>query len=157
MTQRFRTQYDLDYKSQVFFTDPGEDEDLVQHHMQAECDVNVIMARYQKTGDISHLGQIAGEYGDFSDVLDYKTGLERIMDADALFMELPSSVRDRFGNDPAQFMEFATDASNLDEMRKMGLAPPAPEKPEAPLTRKDFQELVDANASAKKTNPKGDQ
>lgn len=120
---RFRTQF-TPYQASVFFTDPGEDEDLVQQHMRDECDVNVIMARYQKTGELSHLGAIAGSYGDFSDVGDYKEGLERIIAADAAFMELPSSIRDRFHNDPAKFIDFCVDPENLDELREMGLAPP---------------------------------
>lgn len=120
---RFRTQF-TPYEASIFFTDPGEDEDLVQQHMRDECDVNVIMARYQKTGEISHLGAIAGSYGDFSDVTDYKDGLERIIAADAAFMELPSSIRDRFMNDPAKFIEFCANKDNLDELRDMGLAPP---------------------------------
>lgn len=124
---KFRTQFDDNYKSSVFDTDVGEDEGLVQQNMAAECDINNIMAKYQKTGELTHLAAIAGQYGDFSDVTDYKTGLERIYAADDLFMELPSSIRDRFDNDPAQFVEFATNKENLEELREMGLAPRPPE------------------------------
>lgn len=153
---RFRTQFDTDYDARIFYTDPGEDEGLVQHHMQEETDVNVIMARYQKTGDISHLGEIAGTYGDFSDVTDYKSGLDRINDANLLFMELPASIRDRFNNDPAKFVEFATDGGNQDELRKMGLAPSLPEPPEPQLV-KVVQEAEGVETPSKKPNPKGDQ
>lgn len=150
---KFRTQYDLNYNSRIFDTEVGEDENLVQHHMQEECDVNVIMRRYQAIGELTHIYQMAGTYGDFSDVGDYKDGVERIMAADAMFMELPASVRDRFGNDPAQFVEFATDPSNIDEMRKMGLAPPLPEPPQPSLV-KVVQEADEADASAKKPSEK---
>lgn len=131
MAIRFRTQYDEDYNSSVFAAEIGEDENLVQQHMRDECDVNVIMARYQKTGDISHLGQIAGEYGDFSDVFDYKSGLDRIYAAQDLFLELPSSIRDKFQNDPAKFIDFAQNPENQQELRDMGLAPPLPQNVEA--------------------------
>lgn len=156
-TMRFRTQYDSDYRSEIFWTDPGEDEGLVQHHMTAETDVNNIMAKYQATGDISHLGEIAGSYGDFSDVYDYKSGLDRINAANEIFMELPSLIRDRFNNDPAKFVEFATNADNQEELRKMGLAPPAPLPPEPQLV-KVVEEPDDAKAASKRPAGKaGDQ
>jgi phage internal scaffolding protein len=113
----------------------GEEESMVQQHLAEETDINVIMKRYQRTGELRHVTPMAGEYGDFSDVPDYKSAMERIMAADALFMELPAAVRDRFGNDPAQFIEFATDKSNLDELRKLGLAPEAPGAPEPQLVK----------------------
>lgn len=131
---KFRTQF-TPYKAEIFYTDPGEDEDLVQQHMRDECDVNVIMARYQKTGELTHLSALAGQYGDFSDVLDYRDGLERIMAADAAFMELPSSIRDRFNNDPAKFVDFCLDEGNIDELRKMGLAPNLPPEPEPQIVK----------------------
>lgn len=81
------------------------------------------MAKYQKTGVLTHVNQYAGQYGDFSGVPDYKTGLERIQAADEMFMSLPAKIRDRFSNDPANFIAFATDEKNLEEMREMGLAP----------------------------------
>jgi len=81
------------------------------------------MAKYQKTGVLQHVNTYAGEYGDFSDVPDYKTGLERVQAADAMFASLPSAIRDKFHNDPAKFIDFATDEKNLEEMQKMGLAP----------------------------------
>lgn len=151
----FRTQF-TPYKPEIFFTDPGEEESLTQQHMAAECDINTIMSRYQSTGEITHIAAQAGEYGDFSEVTDYKTGIERLLEADALFMELPSSIRDRFNNDPAAFIEFASDPKNIEEMRKMGLAPPLPTPPEPQLV-KVVSEDGDADAPPKSKPAKGDQ
>jgi len=39
-------------------------------------------------------------------------------------MALPSAVRERFNNDPAKFVEFATDEANVEELRKMKLLSP---------------------------------
>lgn len=108
------------------------EESRVQQHLAEETDINRIMAKYQKTGILTHVNRYAGEYGDFSGVPDYKEGLERIQAAEDMFMSLPSSIRDRFKNDPANFIEFATNSDNLEEMRKMGLAPPAPPVVERP-------------------------
>lgn len=128
MTSKFRTQYDdyTDKHAAVFAAEIGEDEGLVQQHMRDDCDVNVIMRRYQQTGELTHITAMAGEYGDYSEVLDYQGGLEQIRLAEELFMELPSSVRDRFKNNPGEFIDFATNPENLSELRDMGLAPPVP-------------------------------
>lgn len=113
----------------------GEDPGQVQQHLQEETDINNIMAKYRKTGELRHVTKMAGDYGDFSQVPDYRTAMQQIIEADALFMELPAKVRDRFGNDPAQFIEFATDEKNIEELRKMGLAPEAPKAPEPQLVK----------------------
>lgn len=113
----------------------GEDPGQVQQNMAQETDINYIMAKYQRTGELRHVSTMAAEYGDFSNAPDYKTAMEQILAADALFMELPAAVRDRFGNDPAAFIEFATDKDNIEELRKLGLAPEAPLPPEPQLVK----------------------
>lgn len=131
MTSKFRTQYDdyTDKHAAMFAAEIGEDEGLVQQHMRDDCDVNVIMRRYQQTGELTHISAMAGEYGDYSEVLDYQAGLEQIRLAEEMFMELPASVRDRFKNNPGEFIDFAQNPENLEEMRTMGLAPPKVDVP----------------------------
>lgn len=113
----------------------GPEESMVQQSLQDDTDINNIMAKYRKTGVFQHVTPLAAEYGDFSNVPDYKTAMEQIMLSNELFMELPAKVRDRFGNDPAQFITFATDEKNLDELRSLGLAPEAPLPPEPQLVK----------------------
>lgn len=108
---------------------------LVQQSSRDETDINRIMAKYEKTGVLTHVARYAGQYGDFSGVPDYKAGMEIVMAADDMFMSLPAKIRDRFNNDPAQFIEFATDEKNQDEMRSMGLAPKAPAPAEPQLVK----------------------
>lgn len=133
--------------------DPGPEESQVQQHLAAETDINNIMAKYAKTGELRHISPMMGEYGDFSDAPDYQTALNRIMDAENLFMELPARVRDRFGNDPAQFVVFATDGKNIDELRSLGLAPEAPKPPEPQLVKV----VSEPEGLKPKPSPKGDQ
>lgn len=129
---------------------------LTQQSLAAETDINAIMRKYEKTGVITHVARYAGEYGDFSGVPDYKTGLERIMAADEMFASLPARIRDRFGNDPANFIEFATNPENLPELRKMGLAPE-----EAPPPKPQLVQVVEppepAQPAPKSKPAKGDQ
>lgn len=151
---RVRHQLDVDYNSRVFDTPVGDPEDpsdnRTMQQFVEECDVNTIMARYESRGDLTHIYEAVAQYGDFSDVLDYREGIHQIMEAEASFMELPAKVRDKFNNDPAKFIEFATDEKNLDEMRSMGLAPNPPSDPVVPITRKDLEEVLGGPPAEKK-------
>lgn len=133
--------------------DPGPEESQVQQHLAEETDINFIMAKYARTGELRHITPLVGEYGDFSDAPDYQTALNRIMEAESLFMELPARVRDRFGNDPAQFVAFATDGKNIDELRSLGLAPEAPKPPEPQIVKV----VTEPEGPGNKHSPKGDQ
>lgn len=96
------------------------------------CDINNIMKRYERDGIIDHVNKYQGRYDDVADAVDYHTALNIAHRADAMFMTLPASVRDRFNNDPGAFLEFAQDPKNLDAMIEMGLAP-AKEVPPGPM------------------------
>lgn len=89
-----------------------------------ECDVNQILAKWQKTGLITHVVSQPPKFGDFEIVPDYQASLNAILAADSAFMALPSSVRDRFSNDPAQLFAFLQDSANKDEAIKLGLIDP---------------------------------
>jgi len=97
-----------------------------------ECNINTIMLRYQKTEIIEHYNKHMGKYGDFTNTpSDYQSCIDQVMEAEGLFMELPSSVRKTFQNDPGQFLAFVSDPNNLEAMVDMGLAkaPPAAPSP----------------------------
>lgn len=96
------------------------------HQSFAEsADINNIMKRYEKNGVIDHFNQYQGEYGDFTAVTDFHSAMNVVTNAQQMFMSLPAKIRSKFGNDPGNFLEFATDDANVDEMREMGLLPPA--------------------------------
>ena len=115
--------------------DCSEDEDMTKQSMKDECDINNILAQYAKTGLLTPVTQTPGSFVDVSEVGDYREAIHNVREADRLFMQLPSAVRTRFENDPAQFLDFATEESNMDELREMGLLPPLPiEEPSAPET-----------------------
>lgn len=90
----------------------------------AECDINQIMAQYQKTGVIEHLNEHQGDYSDFLSAPDYHTALNQILEAQSAFDTLPSNLRNRFTNDPAQFLDFVQNPANAEELISLGLANP---------------------------------
>ena len=83
-----------------------------------ECDINSIMRRYVTQGVLPPNVKV-GRYGDFTNVGDYRECLESLETAKSQFMALPSAVRKRFGNDPANLLAFVMDKSNLEEARSL--------------------------------------
>jgi len=100
-----------------------------------ECDVNKILARYAKTGLLTPVTSRSPAFVDVSSVGDYRSALENVRSAKALFMELPSGIRSEFQNDPAEFLDFCTDPDSEDRMRELGLLPAL--DPEPPVVVPD--------------------
>lgn len=109
------------------FKGPGR----TKQSMAEACDINRIMRRYLKSGQIDHLSRHGGQYGVASSQT-FHESMNIIRKAEEMFMDLPSDVRKRFHHDPGEFLDFinAVDADgapvNLEEMRKLGLAKPEP-------------------------------
>lgn len=95
-------------------------ESRTKQSFKKECDINVIMAKYQKTGAITHFNKHQQNYG-IADGQTFQDAMNLVCEAQEMFNELPSSIRSRFGNDPAAFLDFVQDESNESEMVKLGL------------------------------------
>lgn len=91
-----------------------------------ECDINVLLARYEKHGVLNHFNAGRPEYFDASNVPDLQSALDIVAKAEQAFMTLPAKVRAEFENDPVRFVAYAEDPANLERMREWNLAPPAP-------------------------------
>lgn len=96
------------------------------------CDINRIMKRYEKTGALPDMIKMNAQYGDFSSVPDFQEALNIVNKARAQFNALDAHIRNRFNNDPAEFLDFATNPANQEEMIKMGLAERKPVAPPEP-------------------------
>ena len=128
-----------------------EGESLTQQQFIEECDVNNILAKYKRTGLISHLARHSGNFGDFSNVDDYKTSLEKIMVAQQSFEMLPSELRSKFGNDPGKLIEFMSDEKNIEDCYKFGLKI-RPEKKET--IQESMEKALEANDAKRQKNDK---
>ena len=105
-----------------------------------ECDVNLIMARFQKTGVLEFTEKRSPQYGDVTGV-DFQEAMRTVTEAQEMFDELPSKVRNRFGNDPAAMLDFISDPINDEEAVKLGLLEAAkPDPEEAALPPKGGEE-----------------
>ena len=87
-----------------------------------ECDINNIMAKYQKTGAIAHVNKHGAQYG-FATSQDFASAMRTVTVAQEMFDGLPSSIRNRFSNNPASFLDFVQDADNKEEGIALGLWP----------------------------------
>lgn len=108
----------VDYDDKgITFTEPS----LTHQSFLEECDFNNVLQKWQKSGLITHINPNTPIYADVSQFGDYQSSLELIRSAQAQFDALPSSVRDRFDNDPSKLIAFLNDPDNRAEAEKLGL------------------------------------
>lgn len=104
---------------QVSFAEPSQ----TQQCFKDETDINIILKRNPDITQIQYVNNKSKPvFGDFSDVGEYRDALDRVLEAEESFAQLPAEVRDRFNNDPEQFLDFALNPDNGGELVKMGLA-----------------------------------
>ena len=111
--------YDRDENSdraKFVFTRPSR----TKQSFRDECDINNILRQFNVTGEL-RVGSVQPQYGDFSGITDYQSALNAVMAAQDSFLQLPAKIRARFDNDPALFVDFASDEANKDEMKALGL------------------------------------
>jgi len=128
---KFKTAYDAYERRTKNFLGDNAISMTEQSHKE-ECDINNIVAKYQKTGVIDHRSKYEPQYG-FATSADLQTALNTIKTADNMFNDLPSSIRDRFNNSPGAFLDFVQDKDNHQEMFEMGLAKSPPEAKTEPV------------------------
>lgn len=128
-------------RSVALVIDPDE-----RQTVQADADrvsITSIVARAKRNGGV--VGSVPVRHGTFSDISSapsFMDALNVVAKATSMFEALPSRLRDRFGNDPAQLLAFLDDEENRDEAIKLGIVkkpeePPAPPEPMAVRVVKD--------------------
>lgn len=119
------------YERHSFPAEVGE-RSMTKQSFKDESDVNLIMARYLKTGILESQMRQVPRYGDFTSAEDYHSCMNRVRAAEELFMRLPAKVRDYVDNDPKKLLELVFDPARVDECRELGLIPEIKEPPAAP-------------------------
>lgn len=97
------------------------DKGLTKQSDSRDCDINAMFKRFEKSGQLPNMIVRDGRYGDFSNVPDYQSAIGIVRHAHEQFEALDATIRNRFDNDPAKFLAFATDPKNTEEMEKLGL------------------------------------
>lgn len=115
-------------KVAIEFTDSPS---MAKQSFQDECDINQILKRWRKSGELTHLATVQPTYGDFTNATDYLTATLAVQQAQADFDSLSARIRARMQNDPGVLLDFIADPANEAEAIELGLLPkPASARPE---------------------------
>lgn len=115
--------YDVDAASFESGLECDPDDDQTQQQFKDECDINEITRRFG-LGATMPAGIRVPQYGDFTGIESYHDACNAIAEAGESFDQLPSTVRERFRNDPGEFVNFVLDEKNRDEAVKLGIIQP---------------------------------
>lgn len=88
--------------------------------MKKQCDVNYIMSRYTRGGEITHLAKQAGQYIDATKCMGLFDGLLSLHIAQSKFERLNAEVKNRF-KDMEHLVQFLSDPANEAEAITLGL------------------------------------
>lgn len=96
---------------------------MTKQSFKDQCDINLIMKKHLAGDVVTHVNHIQGDYSEYPSGVDFLEAMNIVIDSSERFNELPSAIRDRFNNSPADFYDFVKDENNIDEMRDLGLIP----------------------------------
>ena len=117
MTREYRDPYTGAESKGIEFKEPSK----TLQSAAAECDIYNIINQFQTTGIVTHVASGIPQYADVSEVPDYQSALEIIMNAEEQFASLPSNVRREFDNDPGKLLEFIQNPDNYERGVELGL------------------------------------
>lgn len=101
-----------------------KEESMTKQSFKDECDVNNILRQYSPVALAQMMAERAalGRYADLPSNLDFQEAMNIVVEGKQAFESLPSQIRERFMNDPERFLAFMSDADNVEEAIKLGLA-----------------------------------
>ncbi len=118
------------------------EEDMTRQEFADESDINNIVAKYKRTGELPAARDAAlAVFQDVSGIGDYQDAVTRLKDAENAFMELPAIIRDEFNHDPLALVDFAMNPDNFDRAVELGIfrAPEVVEPPVQPPQNKETE------------------
>lgn len=86
-------------------------------------DINAIVGKFLSSGTLDWYNRLEPRFGDFTGVEDYHSALNRVVEAQEAFDQLPARIRGYFANDPAELVAAAHDPSRAEELRGLGFVP----------------------------------
>lgn len=116
--------------------DCSDSPSLTKQSHRDECDINMIVARFDKTGLLTHVRENAGQYGDVSEVGSYREAIHRVRLVEESFMQLSAVDRAKFNNDPARYLDWAATAPTEEPEDSTPVTTP-PEPPAVPAADPD--------------------
>lgn len=107
------------YGKRIRVATVNKEPSLTQQAFKEDCDVNIILDRYMKTGELPKPRH--GWYGDVSEIPDLTQALEIVSSAQSMFDALPAKVRYEFHNDPRRLLDFISNPKNQERAIELGI------------------------------------
>lgn len=108
-------------------TDFLKDKGFTVQADRKDADINEIIKRFEVSGTLTRVNSREPFYGDVSDFEGLGDAIMKVQQAQDLFMTYGANIRERFNNDPVQFVEFLENPDNLKEALDLGIVAKAPE------------------------------
>lgn len=144
---KFFTKYDRPKKD--FGLDQKGEPSLTRQSEADSADINKIMERFDRTGQLPISMKAPPVYGD-ARILDYQTARQIVIDAQQSFNELSAEARKHFGHDPQNLLNALSDTSEENQKRllKLGILVEKEEDPTQTLQRiaKNTEKVIEKDA-----------
>lgn len=95
-------------------------EGLTEQAHKDQCDINLILEDYTRTGFMRHARENKGRYDDVSAV-DFQKAMETVANVKSMFEGLPSEIRKEFNGDPANFLNYVQNPENAKVLEQRGI------------------------------------
>lgn len=113
--------YDAKPRVQLEFP---EGESGAKQQFKDECDINIIMTRYEKQGVLTHVNNKIPSFT-VADGESFTEIMQKLSAAKEYFESLPSAIRNRFGNSVEQFVDAANNPEYAEQLKDLGFVDPA--------------------------------
>lgn len=100
-----------------------EDPSRTQQHFKDQQDINLIIERFTKTGDLPLIPSPL-QYADLTTMEDFHSMQNKLAETKALFYRLTPAIRASYNNNAGQWLQDVTErvaAGDLEPLREMGL------------------------------------
>jgi phage internal scaffolding protein len=109
------------------------EKNVVEQSHKKEVDINQIVRRAAGNAElIAKVSDMRNWRFDDVPTNDFQEMMNQLIKAKETFYDVPKEIRQKFGNDPAAFMDFVRDEKNSDQLIEWGLKDP-PEPPAEPV------------------------
>lgn len=96
-------------------------EEGAQQQFKDDCDINKIMARFDKTGVIDHAARHQPSYG-IANSQTLHEAMNIVAKAQSMFMDLSPEIRNKFNGKPQELLDFVQNPDNEQACKDLGLA-----------------------------------
>lgn len=95
-------------------------EGLTEQSHKDQCNINLILKDYARTGFLKHAKENQGRYDDVSS-MDFEKAQIIVAETKSLFDGLPAQVRKEFGHDVGSFLDYVQNPDNVKALESRGI------------------------------------